>query len=341
VWKWNGNAWACDPDSGITYSGVVPIVVSGANVSLDSTACLAGQTWKWDGVSWDCQDDNNTTYSAAATGGLEIVSGTQFSLIRSCASGQVLKWSVAAGWACQSDTDTNTTYSPQTGGGLELNGTTFSMLRSCAANQVLKWDSVTSSWRCNTDSDTTYSAGSGLALVSNVFSVGSDVITAAHIANDAVGTGEIADGAIATADIAPNAVGMAELTLPMGDSRGTTNVTITSLTDSFVATSLVMPATGVCVVIATVTIDDNTASANPTAGDRAIMNVVHRVNTTVTAGTNVVNIGAFQGDQTSATVAESFAVTGGTSYTFGCRVTATGGWLGEEIGTCNVAWVCT
>ena len=92
---------------------------------------------------------------------------------------------------------------------------------NCNAGQVAKWSGGT--WFCDADVDTntTYSAGSGLVLNGSQFSIPTDGINAAHIAPNAVGTSEvqddsltgddIADGTITGADIANSAVSVSEI----------------------------------------------------------------------------------------------------------------------------------
>jgi len=50
----------------------------------------------------------------------------------------------------------------------------YSLRQDCADDQILKWDSSTTTWLCAADNDTTYSAGTGLALSGTTFSLDSD-----------------------------------------------------------------------------------------------------------------------------------------------------------------------
>ena len=47
----------------------------------------------------------------------------------------------------------------------------YTLPQSCSNGQVAKWNSTTSTWACAADNDTTYTAGTGLDLGSNEFSV--------------------------------------------------------------------------------------------------------------------------------------------------------------------------
>jgi hypothetical protein len=66
--------------------------------------------------------------------------------------------------------DSDTTYSALTNGGLRLVGTQFA-LKSCTSGQVLKAQATAGEWDCaaDTDTNTTYSAGTGLSLVGTTF----------------------------------------------------------------------------------------------------------------------------------------------------------------------------
>lgn len=102
----------------------------------------------------------------AAGSGLSLA-GNSFSLLSSCASGQVLQWN-GTDWACATVGGSN--YTP--GPGLVLNGDQFSMM-PCAAGQVLQHDGST--WACATPpSPAAYSASlnGGLTLLTgNQFSL--------------------------------------------------------------------------------------------------------------------------------------------------------------------------
>jgi hypothetical protein len=96
---------------------------------------------------------------------------------------QVLKWN-GSQWTPQDDIDTDTTYTAGTG--LNLSGTTFTLnsgitgltdvdtfTNSPSSGQTLKWDG--SNWVPADDTDTNYTAGTGLSLSGTTFSIDSDI----------------------------------------------------------------------------------------------------------------------------------------------------------------------
>ncbi|HEV8360202.1 MAG TPA: hypothetical protein VGR28_07100, partial [Candidatus Thermoplasmatota archaeon] len=133
----------CGADASNTYSGTLPISVSGTAIGLSTTGCGANEGWEFTGTTWSCdpvqqrvtgscaagnyvrvinQDgtvtcgaDANTLYSAG--NGLTL-SGTAFSVL-GCASGQILKAGTSGTWACASDANSGgTVTSVSTGEGL-------------------------------------------------------------------------------------------------------------------------------------------------------------------------------------------------------------------------------
>lgn len=71
-----------------------------------------------------------------------------------------------------------TSIAAQAGGGLTGGGmdgaVSLSIRRDCGNGQVLKWNSSTSAWNCASDSNSTYTAGTGLDLSGSEFSVQPD-----------------------------------------------------------------------------------------------------------------------------------------------------------------------
>ncbi|MDX2088737.1 MAG: hypothetical protein SFX73_12850 [Kofleriaceae bacterium] len=131
ILKWNGSAWACAIDQGSGNTGDITAVTVGpagglqgggasgdVALSLLST-CAMGQVLKWNGASWTCANDVDTdtnsggdisSVTTAAGSGLQggaSAGDAMLTLLTTCSSGQLLKWSGTA-WACASDIDTDT-----------------------------------------------------------------------------------------------------------------------------------------------------------------------------------------------------------------------------------------
>ncbi len=102
---------------------------------------------------------------------------------------QVLKWT-GTDYDWVTSTDSDTTYTAGTG--LTLSGTEFSLtgghyndsavdthlnISGATANQMLKWTGTDYAWVTSTDSDTTYTAGSGLTLSGTEFSLTGGAVT--------------------------------------------------------------------------------------------------------------------------------------------------------------------
>ena len=173
---------------------------SNVDTHLNTGTATANQVLKWTGTDYDwvTSTDSDTTYTAGS--GLTLT-GTVFSLTSGHFDGaygsltgaptipsgnQIIDWtSASAGTIHASNyTDTNTTYTA--GSGLTLSGTEFSLtgghyndsavdthlnVSGATANQMLKWTGTDYDWVTSTDSDTTYTAGSGLTLTGTVFSL--------------------------------------------------------------------------------------------------------------------------------------------------------------------------
>jgi hypothetical protein len=194
---------------------------------MASVTCAAGLMLKATAAGWECAEDldEDTTYSAGT--GLTLT-GTQFaasigtaagtvaagdhghdefadfaqfdetiSAIDCSTVGQVLKWNSAT-WVCAADEDTNTTYTAGTG--LTMTGTQLaadtSVLQArvgatCGAGSSIRAIAADGTVTCQTDTNTTYTAGAGLTMSGTQLSV-SGVISSM-----------ITDGTITSADINP------------------------------------------------------------------------------------------------------------------------------------------
>lgn len=241
VLKLGGGGWACAPDDnedtvytagdGLALDGSEFSVPAGAidgthiadaSVGLADLAdvgCSDGQLLKWNGAGWACaKDENDDTLYTAGTG-LDLTD-TEFALneehvtglAKAAAYDEVGELEAALpGWD-QNAADDLTVGTELSG---DVSGTYAATnivdgavqpahLAACGASEILKYGE--DGWGCDEDVDTntTYTAGSGLTLDETAFLVAASGITSDHIADGAVGTTEIADGSVALADIGVN-----------------------------------------------------------------------------------------------------------------------------------------
>ena len=141
-----------------------------------------------------------------------------------CAEGEVAKF-VAGAWTCAPDNINEGDItgvlagSGLAGGGLAGDVTLSadtSVVQSrvagiCAAGSSIREILADGAVICEPDTDTTYTAGSGLLLIGPTFSVGTESIGAGHIAADAVGQSEIATGGVASLEVVDNSLTAADL----------------------------------------------------------------------------------------------------------------------------------
>jgi hypothetical protein len=181
-----------------------------------------------------------------------------------CAEGQVLKRD-ANGWACAADAEGD---SVSAGAGIAISGEgvvavanggiSLAMLadgsvgnaklangsvnaaklstEGCAVGEVLK--RVGATWECSADVDTntTYTAGSGLTLAAGTFSIGENQILENHIADNAIGASQIQANAVSASEIAANAVGASEIAV---NAVGASEIAANAVSSSEIATNAV------------------------------------------------------------------------------------------------------
>jgi hypothetical protein len=234
----------CDPAlSSCTYD--LTLQANGGDTHLVADvagyyAPVTGLTVPWSAVtgkpaSFEDGMDDDTLYSAGA--GLS-QSGTVFSVdtsaiqsrvIHTCPLGAAIRAIQPNGQVlCETDDDTTTTYTA--GNGLLLSGTTFlvnpsivqsRVTQTCPAGSSIRAIDVAGVVTCESDTNTTYTAGAGINLSGSTISVpnlgiassmlAAGAVTAGKIASNAVKSAEIADRNIVTADIAEGAITNAEL----------------------------------------------------------------------------------------------------------------------------------
>ena len=165
VWTGTDYDWVTSTDSDTTYTAGSGLTLAGtvfSNTSPDQTVVLTGTgatsiTGTYPNFtinSTDTNTDTDTTYTAGS--GLTLT-GTAFSLSAAHFDGAYASLTGAPTMYANSNVD----------GHLNVSG--------ASANQILKWTGTDYAWVTSTDSDTTYTAGSGLTLTGTSFS-----LTAGH-----------------------------------------------------------------------------------------------------------------------------------------------------------------
>ncbi|MCB9532216.1 MAG: hypothetical protein H6700_10660 [Myxococcales bacterium] len=202
-----------DTDTDTTYSAGSGLALTGTTFSVDANSvqtrvaatCAAGSSIR--AIAADgtvtCEIDDNTSTAYAAGTGLTLT-GTTFAVntatvqarvATTCPAGSSIRAIAANGTVtCETDDDTNTTYTA--GAGLALTGTTFSVDAaavqarvgaSCPAGSSIRAIAADGTVTCETDDDTdtntTYTAGTGLALTGTTFSV--DPVRPSRVASPA------------------------------------------------------------------------------------------------------------------------------------------------------------
>lgn len=107
------------------------------------------------------------------------------------------------------------------GESVDLSEYQLQLTDSCPEGSSFRVINADGTFSCEDDTDTTYSAGTGLSLLGTVFSIPDDAINSARLAsnsvgndamqNDAIGSSEVIDNSLTTSDLADNSVGSAEL----------------------------------------------------------------------------------------------------------------------------------
>ncbi len=182
----------CETDDGAAYTAGSGLVLTDTTFSADTTYvqrrvssdCAEGSSIR--AIAADgtvtCETDDNTTYTAGA--GLSLTDTTfsadttyvQRRVSSTCTAGSSIR-AIAEDGTVTCETDDNTTYSAGTG--LSLSGTTFSanttylqrrVSSTCTTGSSISAIAADGTVTCETDDNTTYTAGTGLSLSGTTFS---------------------------------------------------------------------------------------------------------------------------------------------------------------------------
>lgn len=160
---------------------------------------------------------------------------------QSCSVGQVTKWN-GMGWNCATDEEgTGDITGVTAGNGLTGGGVTgdvniavdTSVVQnrvdgSCPAGQSIRVINANGTVTCEIDTDTTYSAGSGLALNGTTLQIPVNGINASHLANNSVGTSEVQDNSITGIDIANGTINSTDIATGAVGSNKVLNNSLTA-----------------------------------------------------------------------------------------------------------------
>ena len=163
--------------TGLTLTGNSFAANTSVVQSRISNSCPAGSSIRSIDVAGGvaCEIDDNTTYIAGS--GVALADGV-FSLQRTCAAGEILKWS-GSEWLCAADDSRIYT----AGVGLTLNDGSFAadlavlqgrVSGTCPEGSYMRAIASDGTVTCQVASSSSYSAGSGLALNGQVFTLRTD-----------------------------------------------------------------------------------------------------------------------------------------------------------------------
>ena len=192
-----GKVLTSDANGNATWENPVTVALGSidnhTDVDTSTNPPVNGQVLSWDGTNW-VPDDVTATSLGSIDNHIDVDVSTN-----APTNGQVLSWN-GTNWIPANDQ--NTTYTAGTG--LALNGTTFSLnsgidnltdvdvsTNAPANGQVLSWDG--SNWIPANDQNTTYTAGTGLALSGTTFSLNSgiDNLTDVDVSTNAPANGQV------------------------------------------------------------------------------------------------------------------------------------------------------
>jgi len=173
-WVWNGTTWACEPASGLPYTGGAGVTVDALTrvISQDALTCTAGQYSWWNGTTWLCENDMTGFTSLVAGAGITTASNTIAISAPTCGANEFSRWT-GTGWECATPAS-ETPYTAPAGSGITINPATRQISLSstgCSAGFVPRWNGT--QWTCAADQTgiTEIVAGDGIGVAGNVVSI--------------------------------------------------------------------------------------------------------------------------------------------------------------------------
>ncbi len=211
-------------------------------------------------------------------------------------------------------------------GGVSVAGTTIRVdatavqsrvVGACAAGEAIRAIDEAGAVTCEL---TSYTAGAGLTLMGRVFS--------------------IADGAITSSMLAEDSATMSAVALPGANVSGTYSATLVAGTNYIMSGTSVTPDDdGWCFVVASVHVRSLDATDTGTANVRTARATGAAAPTT-DGRSSAYAIGVGASVSTNAVQPYVWTVAAGTTYTFGCYVSAPADFVGE-VAYCNLSYFCS
>ena len=178
VIKWSGTAWGCaadtDTDTNTTYSAGNGLGLSGTTFSLDLSAAN-----NWTGLQTfnSGLSVGGGTYTNLTGTGLSLTSGTLTSVLGTGIDSSEITDGAITGPDLAANAITSGVILDGTIAAADIADGTLTLAKlgqnSCSSNQIIKWNGT--NWACaadvDTDTNTTYSADSGLSLTGTTFSL--------------------------------------------------------------------------------------------------------------------------------------------------------------------------